>query len=343
MRRNLLHFLCCPDCGAAYELEPATDDEDVEAGRLECANGHVRPIVDGIPRICPDAGAGRKASAGPRPWADLDRVRESFSREWGHHRLGDRTWYLDLPTRVREVFLDAVRIPSEELADMVVLDAGCGNGSQSAAYTAHVREVLAVDLSSGVDVALAYRDRLPPDRAARLHVVQADVGRPPIRPQSVDIIHSMGVLHHTPDTYATFRALVPLLRPGGTLYLWLYKYDPVVTPLLAGLRAVTTRIPPRFFDRLARLMAPPFVLFTRITTWTRVRPYQKVRRREAALALIDIFGAPFAHYHSIDEVTGWLRAAGFTESWLPHQSRRGFGICARLGPARAETARAAAG
>jgi hypothetical protein len=47
-------------------------------------------------------------------------------------------------------------------------------------------------------------------------------------------------------------------------------------------------------------------------------------------ALMDIFGPPYAHYHSLPEVTGWFQAHGFTDVWSCDHSRRGFAVCGHL-------------
>jgi hypothetical protein len=44
---------------------------------------------------------------------------------------------------------------------------------------------------------------------------------------------------------------------------------------------------------------------------------------------MDIFGAPYAYYHSYDEVRGWYQDAGFGEIWYCNEGRRGFGVCGR--------------
>jgi hypothetical protein len=53
-------------------------------------------------------------------------------------------------------------------------------------------------------------------------------------------------------------------------------------------------------------------------------------RKEAALAVHDIFGAPFAHYHSFDEVADWFASVGIRNLWPCNDDRRGFGVCGRL-------------
>ena len=268
-------------------------------------------------------------------------TRENFSYEWDNHELGGTTWGMQLSDRVRWFFLEPLRIPAAELRGKVMLDAGCGNGSQSVAYTALGLEVIAVDLSSGLEHGHAYRRLHPGAVPERVHFVQADLQQPPLGPASVDIIHSAGVLHHTPDTLQTFRALRPLLRPGGTFYVWLYKYEKWVTPVVNSIRALTTRIRPEGFARIAQVMAVPFIAFCKTVNALGVRSYSKLTRREAALALMDIFGAPYAYYHSFDEVAGWYNASGFTEVWPCNDGRRGFGVCGRFGAASNVQAREA--
>ena len=167
-----------------------------------------------------------------RPTRHDARTQANFDAEWERHELGDRTWGMDLETRVRKYFVDSIGIPPVALAGKVLLDAGCGNGSQSVAYSELGLEVIAVDLSAGVEKGEAFRYMHPGARPEHVHFVQADLQSPPLAPSSVDIIHSAGVLHHTPDTHYTFQQLTPLLRQAGTFYIWLYKYEPLVTPVV---------------------------------------------------------------------------------------------------------------
>jgi hypothetical protein len=120
------------------------------------------------------------------------------------------------------------------------------------------------------------------------------------------------------------------LRPGGTFYIWVLKYEPLVTPLVNSLRAVTTRLPVGVFSRLATLLAPVFQVFCRTMDALGIRSYSRFSRREAALALMDIFATPYAHYHSFSEVAQWFESNGFVSVWPCNDSRRGFGACGRL-------------
>ncbi len=356
MHLRLLDLLRCPSCQSSLKCIPlgpeqAGPEGEVSRGLLQCSTcEHWFPIVRGIPRMLPDAILEHWTTISgliPVPLPEslqllTERVnsnritydqqtRENFSYEWENHELGGTTWGMQLADRVKWFFLEPLRIPRADLQGKVMLDAGCGNGSQSVAYTELGLEVVAVDLSSGLEHGHAYRHVHSGADPARVHFVQGDLQRPPLAPGSVDIIHSAGVLHHTPDTLQTFRALRPLLRQGGTFYVWLYKYENWVTPVVNGIRTVTTRLSPRNFARIAQLMAIPFIAFCKTVNALRIRSYEKMTRREAALALMDIFGAPYAYYHSFDEVAEWYRAAGFTEVWSCNEGRRGFGVCGRFG------------
>jgi len=356
MYLRLLEFLRCPLCRAeltciALETQSEAQGGEIITGLLQCCGDHWFPIVRGVPRMLPDATQEHWPAIQPlipqplppslepllanlksqKPASYHQATRENFSHEWDHHELGGKTWGMELSDRVQWFFLDPLRISKADLRGKLMLDAGCGNGSQSVAYTTLGLEVIAVDLSSGLEKGYAYRQLHAGADPERVHFVQGDLQHPPLAPHILDIIHSAGVLHHTPDTLTTFRALRPLLRPGGTFYVWLYKYEKIVTPVVNSIRAVSTKISPASFARIADLMALPFIGFCKTVNALGIRDYSKMNRRESALALMDIFGAPYAYYHSYDEVLGWYKSVGFGEVWPCNDGRRGFGVCGRDG------------
>ncbi|MBA2334806.1 MAG: class I SAM-dependent methyltransferase [Blastocatellia bacterium] len=236
---------------------------------------------------------------------------------------------MELSNRIEGFFLGPIRIPRDELPGKVMLDAGCGNGSQSVAYTEFGLEVVALDLSTGLEKGYAFRDVYSKAKPEMVHFVQADLQNPPLAANSFDIIHSAGVLHHTPNTEKTFRALRPLLKSGGTFYVWLYKYEKIVTPIVNSMRAVTTRIDPAIFARIADFASVPFIGFCWAVNKLGIRQYTTLNRREATIAVHDIFGAPYAHYHDFGQVSKWFRSEGINEVWPCNDSRRGFGVCGR--------------
>ena len=55
------------------------------------------------------------------------------------------------------------------------------------------------------------------------HVVRGDALAPPFDPGSFDLVFSIGVLHHTPNTARAVASVARLVKPGGTLAVWLYS------------------------------------------------------------------------------------------------------------------------
>jgi SAM-dependent methyltransferase len=351
MREKLLDYLCCPRCRADLSLLAfdAAGDE-VVYGLLYCPEMHCFPLVRGIPRMLPsslvDHWAEIESKMGDRNAEPLKsliekndlgsgtaaydtRTKANFSNEWDNHDLGDRTWTMELDDRVKWFFLEPIHIAKEDLAGKVLLDAGCGNGSQSVAYTEFGLEVIAVDLSTGLEKGYGFRDVRPNAKPDKVHFIQADLQQLPLKDNIADIIHSAGVLHHTPNTERTFRAVVTRLKVGGTFYIWLYKYEKVVTPIVNSIRAVTTRLPQGLFAPIASLGALPFIGFCWTVNKLGIRQYETPDMAESVLALHDIFGAPYAHYHSFNEVVDWYASVGITDVWPVNDSRRGFGVCGR--------------
>ena len=352
MRERLLDFLRCPDCKQTLELIifDASDNE-ISEGVLHCPNNHYFPIVGGIPRMLPsslkDYWAEIEAKI-PQPVPEaiekliesvnLDqktraydtRTKANFSNEWDNHDIGGRTWTIELADRVNGFFLEPIKIPKEELSGKIMLDAGCGNGSQSVAYTEFGLEVIALDLSTGLEKGYAFRQKYAAGKPDKVHFVQADLQNPPLAEKTFDIIHSAGVLHHTPDTEKTFRILRPLLKDDGTFFVWFYKYEKFVTPMVNSMRAITTRIPSPIFAVIADLTSIPFIGFCWTVNKLGIRAYETPDRREATIAVHDIFGAPYAHYHNFEEVSEWYNSVGITDVWDCCESRRGFGVCGRI-------------
>jgi SAM-dependent methyltransferase len=109
----------------------------------------------------------------------------------------------------------------------IILDAGCGCGySAKLLFAQRLQEhdYLGVDISNAVDVG---RERfaeagLPGD------FLQADLQNLPIPDESVDMVFSEGVLHHTDDTGAAIAALARKLKPGGRMLFYVYRKKAVI-------------------------------------------------------------------------------------------------------------------
>jgi SAM-dependent methyltransferase len=125
------------------------------------------------------------------------------------------------PTGI-EIIVGCLAQASAPLAELTVLDAGCGTGNYTRALLAHVARIEAVDLSAGM-LEVARRKLADPalDHRAAFH--QAPIDDLPLRDGTVDGVVVNQVLHHLPDDPAAgwaahrrvLRELARVLRPGG--------------------------------------------------------------------------------------------------------------------------------
>lgn len=237
---------------------------------------------------------------------------------------------MELEDRVQQFFVETMRVPVDGYTGKVLLDAGCGGGTQSIRYADLGLEVVALDLSRGVDQGRTFSPK-GVSESGRLHFVQGDLLRPPLAVGSFDLIHCQGVLHHTPQPDATFRSLCSLLRTTGTLYVWVYGRRGVIASVTDGARRMTTRMSPRRLSRLCWLGAPAFQALCAGLRAVGVDKYRR-SRREAAFALMDILGPKHAHAHTREEVVGWFERAGLDQTWVCNENGRGFAVCGRRQP-----------
>jgi arsenite methyltransferase len=111
---------------------------------------------------------------------------------------------------------------AEHGANPLLVDAGCGAGMSGLELLGPLvpnLRYLGVDVSEAVDVA---QTRFQ-DRGLKAGFLQADISELPLAKESVDLIFSEGVLHHTNSTEGALKSLAKLLKPGGRFLFYVYK------------------------------------------------------------------------------------------------------------------------
>lgn len=272
----------CPTCAG-----PLTASTDM----VEGACGHRFPIVGGIPRF-----------------VDSQSYAHAFGFEWNRHR----TTQLDSRSgtrRSREAFEAKTGLRSADLRGRTVLDVGVGSGRFAEIAAEDGATVFGMDLSEAVVAAQA-------NLGDRARIVQADLFHAPFPAATFDIVYSIGVLHHTPDTRAAMLAIADLVKPGGTLAIWVYPPSP--TNRTSNLyRRVTIHLPSGALYRLSGLVARLHHL--RRIPWLRTLLAYGLPASEEAdyewrtLDTFDWYAPRFQWKHRADEVAGWFDEAGFVD------------------------------
>ena len=357
MWKRFANMLRCPLCAGALTLtefdaqdasiDPAQLDVArcrgldgpefahwVESGLVSCATCALAfPIFKGVPVLLPYETSLHTAfaaefeqkltAAHAHPFArrepvDGERfVLSSFSTEWLAYDFDGVIWEMDYADHERRFLAELGGHRPAAGRHGTFLELGCGIG-----ITTHLAQrnfgvdAVGVDLSLAVLPATArYKDN------PFLHFVQGSVFYLPFSPGSFDTVYSRGVLHHTYDTAAAFRALARHARTGGATYLWVYGpkstddnafrrgvfvLEKIVRKLLRG------RDSGWLADALLWPLAGAYVVFNRCRRLAdpTIQPYNFRRALHAAR---DRFTPEFAHRHSAAEVVGWFRECGYPD------------------------------
>jgi SAM-dependent methyltransferase len=292
MNLTLLPLLACPACGGALTLDDAAAGERVEQGTLRCAGGHAYPIVGGVPRF-----------EQHELNADQARTRDSFGYEWtelypahGHTRP---EWQAE-----RDIFLEYTRTVPSDFNGKVVLDAGCGNGRYARMANEWGARVVAVDISAAVEIAsknVANR--------SDVDVVQADLFKLPFRPATFDLVYSVGVLHHTPDARGAFKAIQPLVKPGGMFSIFVHgQGNRALHAVNRLLRAWTAKASYATTWRFCQALTFVGKLLERVPF---VGPMVYLMGRQVLFFSpdqhnnFDHYSAGFTSFHRKEEIRGW--------------------------------------
>jgi SAM-dependent methyltransferase len=285
---RVMPILCDPITGVTLKREES---------RFVSTTGQF-PIIREVPRFVPG-----------------DDYVSSFSFEWNTHNntqldcfRGDRS--------SEDQFVKKTGFEPNDLRGKLVLDAGVGAGRYTDVASRWGGDVVGIDLSYAVEAACKnFNDR------PNVWIAQADIGRLPFKPESFDAIFSIGVLHHTPNTEAYFKKLVPLLKPGGTIAIWVYPKEGDYITRNEWIRFVN-KIPPHMFYAWCRWFVPwaqerldrPLVGVAR-----RLFPFstQGLGLENDILDTFDGYSPKYHGIHSPEEVEGWFYDMGLQQIRRP--------------------------
>ncbi len=121
-----------------------------------------------------------------------------------------------------------VLMPVDDADDLVVLDYGCGPGNDIVGFGTQnrPRQLVALDISD-VALQLAARRAALHNIDARFEQISETSVTLPLENESIDLIHSAGVLHHTIDPLPILREFLRVLKPTGCARIMVYNRDSI--------------------------------------------------------------------------------------------------------------------
>jgi SAM-dependent methyltransferase len=217
---DMTSFLVCPKCRSNLVRGNA---------KFVCTKcAHEYPVIDEVPQF------DLPTSPGPANGeAGRDLRRDYWDHGWEARMQGDHAFQAELRTRadwsvyfereIRELgasrHVMVVEANRDTVHDKVVVDIGCGSGTSGALFSYLGAHYIGVDHSRH-----AAARALQNLRAAGGDgfTAQGNAEALPIRDDSVDVVYSNGVLHHTPNFLTAMDEAFRILKPGGKAIIALY-------------------------------------------------------------------------------------------------------------------------
>ncbi len=315
----------CPvsaaDCTACYGTE-------IEHGLLQCACGKWYPVVHGVPRILPANLLAVSLSNYPdylqkfgaqlpekvalvKVQDPTDKMKKETMRQFGYE-------WVTFSDYAADNFNEFIHPLKEEFfKGKTGLDVGCGAGRHVHRSSGFGMEMFGVDLSQAVDS--AYENN---KERAHVHILQGDVYHLPFRKDYFDFIYSLGVLHHLPAPLQGFQKVVPHLKPGGDILIWLYSWS-VRKVVLEIARKITKKLSGRSLYWLALFGAVidygVFVNAYRLLSNmplagkafekmapSRIRDYARYDFHVSHTDWYDRLSAPISNFYTGEQVRAWF-------------------------------------
>jgi len=185
----------------------------------------------------------------------------------------------------------------EKSEGKIITDVGCGCGRNLVYSSKFANKLIGVDLSrQSLDFAKNFV------QSEKLELVLANNLDIPLKDNFSDLVISDGVAHHTGDTIGAFKECVRVLKPGGLLYLAVYKkyrYYPFLYKYIGFFLRVLNKNKVGNF-----IMENTFVLLHFLMY--KIFRKQKLILQETRNIFYDYFITPISTFQSKKDVESWL-------------------------------------
>jgi ubiquinone/menaquinone biosynthesis C-methylase UbiE len=179
-----------------------------------------------------------------------------------------------------------------DFSGKLVLEVGCGAGTDSAEFARNGASVISSDLTrTGAELT---RDLLKENNLPYM-VMQSDAKALPFKDDTFDCVYSFGVLHHFPEIESALAEIHRVLKPGGQVMVMLYHQD----SLLYAYSIIYWR---GIKEGLLKTLTPE-QLVSRYSERNEGCPYTRVYTKQEARALFSKWFSHIAvevHYNVID-------------------------------------------
>jgi SAM-dependent methyltransferase len=245
---------------------------------------------------------------------------KSFGEEW--------TAFHDFsPEEIEKLGQDYFDLLPADISNFIALDIGCGSGRWAAYLAKRLSFIEAIDPSSAV---FAAKKLLLNKNYQNVRVTHASVDAIPFPDESFDLVYTLGVLHHVPDTEGAVKQCYAKVKRGGYFLLYLYynlenrglffkglfNLSTFVRKKVSSLKQkpkqmICNAIAAFVYWPLAKLTFVANIFSEKLASQIPLSYYRKtsffVMRNDA----LDRFGTPLEKRFSKKQITDMLEVAGF--------------------------------
>ena len=145
---------------------------------------------------------------------NIDRATvQSFGEEWSKFN----SFSTEEINQIGDDYFDIVTQNEIINKNSIILDVGCGTGRWSMYFADKVRWIEAIDPSDAVFAAAALTNK-----KSNVRISKTASDKIPFKDNSFDMVMSVGVLHHIPDTGLALKHISQKAKIGGYVYIYIY-------------------------------------------------------------------------------------------------------------------------
>lgn len=254
---------------------------------------------------------------------------EQFNNQWSIYDHDGISCHEDYFRDILGPLLDINKLNGKNVADI-----GAGNGRFTEILAQYARHVLSIEPTK-----TAMENNIAKNQKYKNIIFLNKKAEDLSVPHQVDIGFCIGVLHHIPDMTKALNGILSIIKPGGTIILWLYGKEGNQVYLFAMhiLKFLTPKISDKFLSFLSKLFVKPIKIYCWCCKHLERLPManyfnhviSKLNEKEIELVIFDQLNPSTAYYLTKAEIEKLLLKCGLRDLEFYHRHNYSWTVKAK--------------